>query len=403
MSLDISQIVEQLNAVLGELRERDAARIIAERRAVEIVAADPVEAIEDKIARSGRALALRTPAFGGRLGDRHRVACIPDDFAVIAADGSAINVDRHSPLGCYVINVGWAVIRYGSQPDCVLNAESSLEVRRLTYVDPEDHAVRPIDGQLLGIQLSIAEFERVAELVEGLPPDLPAVAMMDNPLTIWGLASPQLKGFIRATPADGGPSLLERYEKALARVERACQVRQAALVGYVSRPSLVFVSNLVRVFACPHSVADCKRYCPSHDPDERDCNGVATTDAEMFFRYLRAGERSGLFHPRDDGGERVGPDIWFCYLHTGSEVARIELPDWVARDPERLELALSLVLDQVARGQGYPAALIEAHECAVISVADRQMFARLVGNTVAMVGMSEAGSAKAASKRTRGV
>jgi len=57
---------------------------------------------------------------------------------------------------------------------------------------------------------------------------------------------------------------------------------------------------------------------------------------------------------------------------------RIEIPQWVAQDEKRLNLVHTLVLDQCKRGQGYPVALGEAHEKAVITGADRENFCRLV-------------------------
>lgn len=403
MTLDVSQIAEQLDAVREDLRQRSAERWRATCRAVELLAREPTALINDRIAQAGQKLVWPVPSPVVRLAERTTVPAPPADFAVVAADGSMIEIDRHRALGCYVINVGWAVIGYGREPFCELKAEASLETRRLSYVDPDDHTVRRIDGQLLGIQRSIEEYERVASLVEALPPDLPALAMVDNPLTVWGLADPRVKGFIRAVPPGGGSSLLERYTAALERVERACHNRPAALVGYVSAPSLEFVANLLRVAECPHPVCDCRRNCPSSDPDQRDCRGVATSDAALFKSFLRKGERSALFHGRRAGADDAGPDIWFCYFHTGEEIARIEMPAWVACDPQRVNLALALVFDQVERGQGYPAALIEAHECAVISQADRQMFDRLVLESVVDAGLPEHGSAKARSKRIRGV
>ena len=79
------------------------------------------------------------------------------------------------------------------------------------------------------------------------------------------------------------------------------------------------------------------------------------------------------------------------------------MPGWVVANEERLNLAMALVLDQVERGYGYPAALIEAHECAVIGAADREMFQRLLGEHVVAFGLPEDSSAKARSKRVRGV
>jgi GNAT superfamily N-acetyltransferase len=403
MTLELAQIAEQLNAIRDDLRAQATERAQATRRAVAVLASDPTSLVHERVSHAGKRLALPVPAVVAPLTERQRIGGAPNDFAVVAADGSMIEVDRHSPLRCSVINIGWAVLRYGAEPACELKAEASLETRHLSFVDPDDHSVRRIDGQLLGIQRSIEEFERIAALMERLPPELPAVALVDNPLTVWGLADPRVKGFIRARPASGGPSLLERYTEALARVERACQHRQAGLVGYVSSPSLEFVANLLRVAVCPHPVADCRRYCPSSNPDDRDCRSVETSDAALFFAYLCPGERSALFHAQRASGDDAGPDIWFCYLHTGEEIARIELPAWVATNPERLELTLAVVLDQVERGHGYPVALTEAHECAVIRADERDMFQRLVLECLAATGLPEAGTAKARSKRVRGV
>lgn len=403
MTLELSQIAEQLNAIRDDLLALATERAQATKRAVSLLASEPTSLIHERVSRAGKRLVLPVPEMTGPLAERHRISRAPDEFAVVAADGSMIEADRHSPLRCSVINIGWAVLRYGASPACELKSEASLETRHLSYVDSDDHTVQPIDGQLLGIQRSIEELERIASLVERLPSDVPVVAMVDNPLTIWGLADPRVKGFIRAQPAAGGPSLLERYSEALARVERACRDRQAALVGYVSSPALEFVANLLRVAACPHPVCDCRHYCPSSNPNDRDCDSVGTTDATLFYSYLRRGERSALFHARRASGDDAGPDIWFCYLHTGDEIARIELPSWVAEDPERLESALAIVLDQVERGHGYPVGLTEAHERAVIRTDDRDLFQRLILDCLVAVGLPEAGTAKARSKRVRGV
>ncbi len=45
----------------------------------------------------------------------------------------------------------------------------------------------------------------------------------------------------------------------------------------------------------------------------------------------------------------------------------MEVPEWVARRKDLLDLTHALVLDQCRRGQGYPVALSEAHEQAVVT------------------------------------
>jgi len=72
-------------------------------------------------------------------------------------------------------------------------------------------------------------------------------------------------------------------------------------------------------------------------------------------------------------------------------------------DESRLSLAHSLVLDQCQRGQGYPVALSEAHEQAVVTGADRENFWQLVESSLVDEHLPTLTSAKSFSKRTRWV
>ena len=85
------------------------------------------------------------------------------------------------------------------------------------------------------------------------------------------------------------------------------------------------------------------------------------------------------------------------------EIARVEIPQWVAQDENLLNLTHSLVLDQCRRGQGYPVALAEAHEQAVVTGADRESFWQLVESLLIGEHLPTPTSAKSFSKRTRWV
>jgi hypothetical protein len=61
----------------------------------------------------------------------------------------------------------------------------------------------------------------------------------------------------------------------------------------------------------------------------------------------------------------------------------------------------ALLLDQCRRNMGYPLALMEAHEQAVITGPERQAFGRLMEAEVAAEGLAAGTSAKALSKRGR--
>lgn len=65
-----------------------------------------------------------------------------------------------------------------------------------------------------------------------------------------------------------------------------------------------------------------------------------------------------------------------------------------------LSLCHSLVLDQCRRGQGYPVAISEAHEQAVINGADRQFFKQMLAEALEREGLPVYTSEKDRSKRT---
>ena len=83
------------------------------------------------------------------------------------------------------------------------------------------------------------------------------------------------------------------------------------------------------------------------------------------------------------------------------EIARVEVPEWVAMKKDLLDLTHALVLDQCRRGQGYPVALSEAHEKAVVTGADREEFWGLVEEALVEEKLPDYTSTKSRSKRTR--
>jgi hypothetical protein len=184
------------------------------------------------------------------------------------------------------------------------------------------------------------------------------------------------------------------------------------LAGYISAPASTDVVNALRVAYCPHVPAELATVNCDRGPSRRQPAGPACfaipplTDRQLFERWLRPGERSELFFSQSTILEQyrrreAGHAILFFYLHTGHEVARIELPQWVAAEPELLDLVHTTIYDQAVRGQGYPTALQEAHEAAVIHSDERRLVERLIDEAMARAGATMQRSAKETSKRVR--
>ena len=115
---------------------------------------------------------------------------LPDDWSAVSVDGSHIDVDRHLPLSCYLVNLGGCVITYGSQPGCTLFSEPALAVREGELYLRESgrpQAETAITGPLLGALRTVREVEKLAETVESLQPRLPTLAVLDGTLAFWDL------------------------------------------------------------------------------------------------------------------------------------------------------------------------------------------------------------------------
>jgi NurA-like 5'-3' nuclease len=95
--------------------------------------------------------------------------------------------------------------------------------------------------------------------------------------------------------------------------------------------------------------------------------------------------------------------IEFVYLNVGDEVARVEVPAWVGDNPALLDLVHATVVDGCARGWGYPPALSEAHEQAVIRGSEREAFLRMAMEALNVEGQPAMVSAKGLSKNRRAV
>ena len=91
--------------------------------------------------------------------------------------------------------------------------------------------------------------------------------------------------------------------------------------------------------------------------------------------------------------------VGFFFMNTGGEIGRVELPQWVWEQPERLALVHALVWDQISLGRGYPIALAEAHEQAVVATTERSLFFDLVRRVYHRHDIAAELSAKALRKR----
>jgi hypothetical protein len=308
----------------------------------------------------------------------------PAVYTAIATDGSQIPLDRHAVAPCYLLNVGEIVLHYGTGERSRLTSQAKLYYKEdEIMLRTGDGDAQPLSEKILANRRFLAESKALAGLIAENAGRPTAVALVDDPLIVW-------------TP----PREAEAEQRSL--IVEFCEMLEAGraagipVAGYVSRPGHRDVVGLLRL-------ALCQPGCP-HAPGSPCASLVSLTDARLFQGLLGArGDRSPVFASAAPSVEYY-PDehrVFFFYLNAGTEIARVEIPRWVAGDPDLLDRVQTLVTDQAIKGQGYPVSLAEAHERAVVRAAERDAFFRLVEAAFVRQKVPALVTRKALSKRRR--
>jgi len=402
MSLDLNKTALQVDDMARHLRARTADRMSRLQRAREAVEAfDPVEQ-EAKRLRSVATVAWNVPSVDQSPGARRPQPVVPDDFCVVGVDGSHIDVDRNIAAQCYLINIGAAVLTYGSGADARLFSAPRL------YADDDDLAIRdrhdpfhwqPIEGTVLGAKRTVEEMRALVGAVKELPDGLPTLALVDGSLLLIGLVGRGSNDFVARELIEEG------LVPALEELRTMARTRPLVLAAYISLPRSSELVSALRLKLCPFEVADCRGHCGEVAYGERPCDAGALglMDRDLYGEMLDPGERSAVFAGSSSlvADYYQGHGLHFFYVNGGDEIARIEVPSWVADDEASLELAHALIVDQCRPGLGYPTALMEAHEQAVVTGSDREYFVRLVEDALSAERVSVYSSRKSMSKRLR--
>ena len=396
MSLDLNKVAEQIGAMVSDLVAGRREKQVRLEQAMGLLNSVDLNILKKKVANS-----RTTWLVAGIVDDisgSHPSPPTPEEFTVLATDGSHIDVDRHRNARCFLINIGTVLIKYGKNPEAILESYPRLYSNNNELVikspDPRERD-KMIEGTLLNIKRSVEELSYLVRMGENLPEGITSLALLDGSLILWGLTDNSYPEFVHEELLQKGA--LEQ----LNRLKTLNENRSIPLASYISFPRSSDVVNILRIAVCPHDVVDtdihCKT-CKSHECEAFD----VLQDRDIFGAMLRSGDRSALFSSTSSIMKRYGDHrIYFFYLNAGDEVARIEIPEWVAVDKKLLDICHALVVDQCRRGNGYPVVLSEAHEQAVVTASDREYFWELVEELMVKQRLPPAGSAKSQSKRTR--
>lgn len=310
------------------------------------------------------------------LGQNYGSAMYNAPHQVISADGSQIAPSRHEAVYCYLVNVGRVWITYGTGQRPLLDSVPEV------YYQPEDL----YRGRQWGItteewmkwQRAISEIQVLGEIAKICNPELPTVALVDGALVFWELEN---------LPIPARHSIL----KPIVQIWSELRSLGIPLVGYISSPRATETTNFLRLLCCAYDSPDCAKHCADRLTADLPCGQVyPLRDATLWQSRLEVGEFSPLWRSSAPISAEYGQEqeIYFSYVNLGSEVARLDMPAWTACDPKLRELAYSIVLTQVQKGYGYPVALAEAHNQAVVTSGDRHRFFSVLQTYLQRAGVS---------------
>ncbi|MCU0523742.1 MAG: DNA double-strand break repair nuclease NurA [Elainella sp. Prado103] len=313
----------------------------------------------------------------------------PPVHTVFATDGSQIAPSHHEIAYCYLINVGRVLLHYGQNLHPVLDSVPEVFYRPEDLYGSRQWGIRT--EEWMGYRRTVSEAAVLAELGHQLPAShsiVPTLAMVDGSLIHW---------FLEPLPAEAREQILPPILEAWQQL-RSLNI---PLVGYISAARSGEAMNFLRLQSCPYLAPDCQTHCQGQT-EQAPCQVFSPLrDTALWGLVLAPGQRGALWRSSAKILESYGEHtVYFCYVHMGAEIARIEFPAWVAADPNLLQTALSLTLTQVQKGYGYPVALAEAHNQAVVRGGDRSRFFALLEQQMIRAGLQNIGTSyKEARKR----
>lgn len=407
--LDLTKLAQQMRGISDHLsREATAAQHrVATAQELLQRAIPHQESLLQQLQEGGDRISFLAAQPIEPLDTRIAIDPAPEAHTTLATDGSQIAPSHHEIAYCYLINTGRVMIPYGqsryplldSLPEVVYRPEDLYQSRQwgisieewMGYRRTVAEAVvlAELAEQMQAVHPAFPEhYQRSKEAATPPAPSPPTLAMVDGSLIYW---------FLEPLPALAREQILPPI---LAAWETLKQLR-IPMVGYLSASRSSEALNFLRLESCPFDTPDCLSHC-NGQADTAPCQNFAPLrDVAFWASQLEPGERGPLWRSSADILSLYGDhSIYFCHVHVGAEVARLEMPQWVVEDPTLLNTALQIAVTQVQKGYGYPVVLAEAHNQAVVRGGDRTCFFALLEQEMVRAGLQNIGTSyKAARKR----
>ena len=271
---------------------------------------------------------------------------------LIAADGSQIYPDRNLPIQYCLVNVGGIVMQLhsGKVTDVTTDSELLLE-------DEWEALYGPATDGMVALRRDFQERSKLEDLAKAY--GNPIITITDGPMDLW-----EPKGFEELKAFN---QLIGQYLGVLSRLQN----QGITTAGYIDKPSENLVLRLLELVN-----AQAQKEAPASFRDYHPLRGVSDRwlYGENSEPLLEPGERSAVFAIQSKSEKYYTGllGLHFFYLNVGTQrhpwPVRVEIPKWVADDPDKLNLLHAVLVDQcrMMGSKPYPYLLHRAHEIAVV-------------------------------------
>ncbi|HEY3311916.1 MAG TPA: DNA double-strand break repair nuclease NurA [Anaerolineales bacterium] len=286
---------------------------------------------------------------------------LPERANLIAADGSQILPDRHSPVQYGLINVGAIVMRLNSGEVPALHTDSQILFDDKLYAPSGG----PLTESMLALQRDTAERTKLLELSAAIGTEgAPLVTFTDGPIELWG-----------AKDGEDASLFVENLNNYLVILSRL-QAAGIITAGYIDKPAADPLIRLLELTeATDEDIHNLREYHPLRGVTDRWLFGDKETS------LLGPGERSAVFgfQSKSEKDYRGVLALHFFYLNISADeknpqIARVDIPRWVVDEPGKLGLLHAVLIQQcrIMGAKPYPYLLHRAHETAVVSLDDKR-------------------------------
>jgi hypothetical protein len=310
----------------------------------------------------------------------------PDNATIFAADGSQIMPDRHAAFLYYLINVGGIIYYHGDDGDG--RPPGIFSEPEITYLGDEQEEDGLISSGVVSVLRDLQEIGMLSATIAAYKEETapPLLGLVDQRLLYWPIGGPE----------GSGNKAVEEWLIEMTAIRRC----GALLAGYIDRPGKAAVVTLLQALA-----ADLNDFETWRSLGRRGA-GLGLSDAALFSQVLQPGQRSAVFVDISPANERFAEydpanQVCFFYLNPGrhgNQIARVDIPMWVAERPEQVAAVHALIYDQCQILGDYPYVLARADEMAVVGHQEHEELNFMIELFMQRQGIESAMTAKQHSK-----